>query len=67
MSVSSNQICLFNIQNQSNYKTDDLTHSLPMHPFSTPLSLKTSQNRKVFWCFPGVEKKCIGNEWVNVT
>ena len=26
-----------------------LTHSFPMHPFSTPL--KTSENRKVFWCF----------------
>ena len=32
-----------------------------MHPFSTPL--KTSENRKVF-CFQGVEKGCIGNEWV---
>ena len=28
-----------------------LTHLLPMH-------------RKVFWCFQGVEKGCIGNEWV---
>ena len=28
-----------------------LTHSLPMH-------------RKVFWCFHGVEKGYIGNEWV---
>ena len=28
-------------------------------------SLKTSVDRKVFWCFPGVEKGCIGNKWVN--
>ena len=27
-------------------------------------SLKTSQNRKVFWCFQGVETGCIGNVWV---
>ena len=26
--------------------------------------LKTSENRKVFWCFQGVEKGCIGNKWV---
>ena len=39
-----------------------LTHSFPMHPFSTPLI--TSENRWVFWCFQGVEKGCTGNEWV---
>ena len=26
--------------------------------------LKLSENRKVFWCFQGVEKGCIGYEWV---
>ena len=26
--------------------------------------LKTSENRKVFSCFWGVEKGCIGNKWV---
>ena len=31
-------------------------------PFLYPL--KTSKNLKVFWCFQGVEKGCIGNEWV---
>ena len=36
-----------------------LTHSFPMHPFSTPLNLT------VFWCFQRVEKGCIGNDWVN--
>ena len=25
---------------------------------------KTSQNCKVFWCFQGVEKGCIGKKWV---
>ena len=44
---------------------DSLTHSFPMHPFPTAWKhLKTSENRKVFWCFQGVEKGCIGNEWV---
>ena len=27
--------------------------------------LKTSENFTVFWCFPGVEKGCIGNKWFN--
>ena len=36
---------------------------VPIAPFLYPL--KTSENRKVFWCFQGVEKGCIGNEWVN--
>ena len=27
--------------------------------------LKTSENRKFFWYFQGLEKGCIGNEWVN--
>ena len=36
----------------------------PNAPFLYPL--KTSKNRKVFWCFHGVEKGCIGNEWVKI-
>ena len=28
--------------------------------------LKTLQNRKIFWCFQGVEKGCFGNEWVKM-
>ena len=28
--------------------------------------LKTSENRKVFWSFQGVEKGCIENEWVKL-
>ena len=35
---------------------------VPNAPFLYPL--KTSENRKVFWCFQRVEKGCIGNEWV---
>ena len=27
--------------------------------------LKTSEKCKVFWCFQGLEKGCIGDEWVN--
>ena len=40
---------------------DTLIHLLPMNPFST--TLKTSENRKTFWCFMGVQKWCIGNKW----
>ena len=28
--------------------------------------LKTSENRKDFWCFQGVEKGCIGDKWINL-
>ena len=35
---------------------------VPNAPFSYPL--KTRENRMVFWCFQGVEKGCIGYEWV---
>ena len=33
-------------------------------PFLYPL--KTSENRKVLWCFQGVKKGCIGNKWVKI-
>ena len=35
---------------------------VPNAPFLYPL--KTSENCEVFWCFQGVEKACVGNEWV---
>ena len=35
---------------------------VPKAPFLYPL--KTSENRKVLWCFKGAEKGCLGNEWV---
>ena len=28
--------------------------------------LQALENRKVFWCFQGAEKGCIGNEWVQI-
>ena len=34
---------------------------VPNAPF--PYPLKTLENLTVFWCFQGVEKGCIGNEW----
>ena len=34
----------------------------PKSPFLSPLK---TENLAVFWCFQGVEKGCIGNEWVN--
>ena len=36
---------------------------VPNAPFVYPL--KTSKKHKVFWCFQGVDKEYIGNEWVN--
>ena len=35
---------------------------VPNVPFLHPL--QTSENRKIFWCFQGVEKGCIGYKWV---
>ena len=35
---------------------------VPNAPFIYPLK---TESRKVFWCFLGLEKGCIGNEWVN--
>ena len=32
-------------------------------PFLYPL--KILESRQVFWCFQGVGKECIGNEWIN--
>ena len=43
-----------------------LTHSnlfVPNAPFLN--SLKAPKNPKIFWCFQGVEKGCIGNNCVN--
>ena len=40
---------------------NSLTHLFLNHLFSTPW--KHSENRKVFSCFQGVEKRCIGNKW----
>ena len=34
-----------------------------MHPFST--TWNHIRKTTVFWCLQGVEKRCIGNEWVN--
>ena len=32
-----------------------------MHASCTPWK---QENRKFFWCFQGVEKEYIGNEWI---
>ena len=42
--------------------TSDFNPFVPNAPFFYPL--KTSENRKVFWYFQGVEIGCIGNEWM---
>ena len=36
---------------------------VPNAPFLYPLN--TLENHKVFRCFQGLEKGCIGNKWVN--
>ena len=45
-------------------------HHVDLNPFilnaSFPYPLKKSENHKVFWCFQGVEKGCIGNKWVKI-
>ena len=38
-----------------------LSHLVRYHIFL----LNPFAHRKVFWCFQGVEKGCIGNKWVN--
>ena len=40
----------------------DINPFVPNAPFL--YHLKTLEKRKVFWCFLGVEKGCIGNKWV---
>ena len=48
-------------------KVEQIGHAIPFVPnvlFLYPL--KTSENLKVFWCFQGVEKGCIGNEQVKI-
>ena len=50
--------------------TTNINHPWIFNPFvpSAPFlyHLKTSENRKVFWCFQEVQKGCIGNEWVKL-
>ena len=47
---------------ERNYFFRTFNPFLPNAPFLYPL--KTRENRKIFWCFPGVEKGCIRNKWV---
>ena len=51
--------------NQSGFKPGNscVNHFFPNALFIYPL--KTLENCKVFWCFPGIEKGCIGKKWIN--
>ena len=49
-------------ESQATLKEPLLNPFIPNAPFLYPL--KTSENRKVFWCFQGVEKGYIRNKWV---
>ena len=46
------------------FRRHHLTHSFPMHPFATPCKHQKTQPIRFLRCFQGVEKGCIGNEWV---
>ena len=49
----------------SKRKSAEAKPIFPSAPFLYPL--KISENLMVSWCFHGLEKGCIGNEWVNFT
>ena len=49
-------------QNIQYFTFANINSFVPSVPFLYPL--KTSESR-IFWCFKGAEKRCIGNEWVN--
>ena len=52
----------------SNYQNGCVKLFNPFTPNAPVLCpLKTSENRMVSWCFQGVEKGCIGKEWVNIS
>ena len=47
---------------QQHLSRQALTDSFPMHVPFVPNSFPIT----VFWCFMGVEKRCIGNKWVKI-
>ena len=56
---------IWNAGGMPNFRTPEsvsFNPFVPNAPFLYPL--KTLENRKVFWCFQGVEKGCMKNEWV---
>ena len=57
------KILFFNIEVGS-YKSKEESSEpfFPNKPFLYPL--QTSENRKVFQCFQGLEKGCIENKWL---
>ena len=58
-----NILCCNKKEKNANFHEDfAINLFVPNAPFLYPL--KTSENRKVFWCFQGVDKGSIGNEWV---
>ena len=58
-------LLLLNVGNAQDlaFTSSLLNPFVPNAPFLYPL--KTSESHKVFWCFQGVEKGCIGKEGVN--
>ena len=54
-------ILILNTCNFQKKVLSNLTHSFPMHPFST-----SWKHQKTLRCFQEVEKGCIGNEWVKM-
>ena len=55
----------YKVLNQNHLLNLGFNPFAPNAPFPYPLT--PSETLTIFWCFQGVEKGCIGNEWVNVT
>ena len=50
------------LDNFENFIYNKFNSFVPNAPFL--YHLKTSENLVLFWCFQGVEKGCVGNEWI---
>ena len=57
-----NKDSAFRIQSQGAVQRCSLTHLFSVHPFSTPWK----RQKRRFWRFQGVEKRCIRNKWVKI-
>ena len=64
------KICLVHVKEESSgnfaFQMSVMLRKINLFGSNAPFLylLKTSENRKIFRCFQGVEKGCIGNKWV---
>ena len=67
------KICLVHVKEESSgnfvFQMSVMLRKINLFGSNAPFLylLKTSENRKIFRCFQGVEKGCIANKWVNST